>query len=431
MYKRLFAAFAAGVIVTAGLLASLPESAVQSALAAASAPAEPKEWSPTGPYPIHDVYYPGTESLAPDEMRVIACGTGMPTPRLKQAAACFLVELGNGEKFIFDMGEGSYERISALGIPLDQLNKVFLGHLHLDHAGDFPAFYLTGPVNNRLQPLRVWGPNGVKPEWGTKAWAGRMEKMWAWESATRGSVVDPRGLKLEVNEFDWEAVNNVIFDENGVTIRTIPAIHGEQSVSFILEWNDLKFAFSSDTLPSTGWRDHAAGVDLAVHECFLPPEMMASKLGMTPSEAIFVGTQAHTSAQAFGKIMSLTKPRRAVCYHFQNDNDTSLAVYSEIRKTYSGPLDLAQDFMVWNVTKDAIRTRMAVPNHEGFPTPPQRQKQPPDSMAILGEMFSETTIRSIEPESAAVTNAQIEAFNMRNGTAVKPGLTAIPFQKKE
>ena len=121
--------------------------------------------------PKQDVYYPGTETLGRSEMRVIACGTGMPTPRLKQAAACFLVELGNGEKFIFDMGEGSYERISALGIPLDQLDKVFLGHLHLDHAGDFPAFYLTGPVNNRLQPLRVWGPNGVKPEWGTKAWA--------------------------------------------------------------------------------------------------------------------------------------------------------------------------------------------------------------------------------------------------------------------
>ena len=29
-----------------------------------------------------DVYYPGTEELAPDEMRVIACGTGMPMPRL-------------------------------------------------------------------------------------------------------------------------------------------------------------------------------------------------------------------------------------------------------------------------------------------------------------------------------------------------------------
>jgi len=54
-------------------------------------------WSPTQPYPTREVYYPGTEALAPDEMRVIACGSGMPMPRLKQAAACMLVELGNGD----------------------------------------------------------------------------------------------------------------------------------------------------------------------------------------------------------------------------------------------------------------------------------------------------------------------------------------------
>ena len=37
-----------------------------------------------------------------------------------------------------------------------------------------------------------------------------------------------------------------------------------------------------------------------------------SKLGMTPSEAVFVGTQGHTSAQAFGKLMSITRPKHAV-----------------------------------------------------------------------------------------------------------------------
>ena len=429
--KGLISTIAAGALVAVALtLVDVDVDVKLRGAEAAPVGTEVAEWPRNRPYPIHDVYYPGTETLVPGEMRVIACGTGMPTPRLKQAAACFLVELGNGEKFVFDMGEGSYERISALGIPIDQLDKVFLGHLHLDHAGDFPAFYLTGPVNNRLQPLRVWGPNGAREDWGTKAWAKHMEQMWAWESATRGAVVDPRGLELEVNEFDWTLVNNVIFDENGVVVRTIPAIHGEQSVSFILEYAGLKFAFSSDTLPSTGWRDHAKGVDLSVHECFLPPRLMMSKLGMTPSEAIFVGTQGHTSAQAFGKIMSLTKPRLAVCYHFQNDADTSIAVYDEIRQTYGGPLDLATDFMVWNVTKDAIRTRMAVPNHEGFPAPAQRIKHPPDSMAILADLLSETTIKSIEPESAAVTNRQIEAFNERNGTNVKPGLTAMPFMEQ-
>ncbi len=49
-----------------------------------------------------DVYYPGTVALAPDEMRVTACGMGIPNARPKQAAACWLVELGNGDKFLFD-----------------------------------------------------------------------------------------------------------------------------------------------------------------------------------------------------------------------------------------------------------------------------------------------------------------------------------------
>jgi ribonuclease Z len=252
-----------------------------------------------------------------------------------------------------------------------------------------------------------------------------MQKQWGWEKAGRGSAVDPRGLELQVNEFDWQGVNKVIYEENGVTIRTLPAIHLDQSVSFLLDWNGLRFAFSSDTLPNKWWREHATNADLSVHECFIPPQMMMERYGMAPSEAVYVGTQGHTAAQAFGKIMSLTKPKHAVCYHFQNDFDTQIVVAEEIRKTYAGPFDLAMDFMTWNVTKDGIRTRMGVPNHETFPAPPQRTKQPPDSMTAY--QWTKFSLSGVEPESAAVTNKLIEAFNKRNGTDVKPGLTGIPF----
>ena len=61
-----------------------------------------------------DTYYPNTEDLAPDEMRVIACGTGMPTTRAAQAAACFLVELGNGDKFLFDIRLSEFRRCKFL-----------------------------------------------------------------------------------------------------------------------------------------------------------------------------------------------------------------------------------------------------------------------------------------------------------------------------
>jgi ribonuclease Z len=45
-------------------------------------------------------YFPGTEKLAKNEMRITALGTGMPNQSPSNVAACFLVELGNGESFL-------------------------------------------------------------------------------------------------------------------------------------------------------------------------------------------------------------------------------------------------------------------------------------------------------------------------------------------
>ena len=104
----------------AGLAASVFLCATLVLLAAAGST---EEISPVTARPL-DVYVPNTEDLAPDEMRVIACGTGMPTTRMSQAAAFFLVELGNGDKFIFDLGNAAAERLSALQIPYDYLGKV-------------------------------------------------------------------------------------------------------------------------------------------------------------------------------------------------------------------------------------------------------------------------------------------------------------------
>ena len=54
-------------------------------------------------------------------------------------------------------------------------------------------------------------------------------------------------------------------------------------------------------------------MDLSIHECFIPPQLMVERYGMSPSEAVYVETQGHTAAQAFGKVMSMTKPKKAVC----------------------------------------------------------------------------------------------------------------------
>ena len=94
-----------------------------------------------------DVYYPGSEALTPVEMR-----------------SCRL-------------WYGHAERISAMKIPYDYLDEVFIGHLHANPVGDLDAIWIGGVISNRQKPLRIWGPSGSKEELGTKYMVDHMTKM--------------------------------------------------------------------------------------------------------------------------------------------------------------------------------------------------------------------------------------------------------------
>ena len=372
-------------------------------------------FSPVEPLPTHDVYYPGTEALGPDEMRVVALGTGMPTVRPKQAAACFLVELGNGDKFLFDIGYGSVERLAAMKIPMDYLDKVFIGHLHMDPFGDLAALWIGGVKMNRTFPLRVWGPSGATPEMGTKHAIDGLRRMLNWDAVTLKGLLDTRGERIEVTEFDYKGVNEVIYAENGVTIRSIPAIHtADGAVSFILDWKGLTFAYSSDTFPNKWWIEHTKGADLSVHESFASPQILLDKQNYPPDFALSLSVFKHTSPQQFGKVMAMTKPRLAVGYHFYNDHDTLPEMLAQVRKTYDGPLAMATDYMVFNVTKEDIRVRMAAVDTEIWPTAPTRAKKRDPA---AGDTFSEFTKSGKEPMSELIARIYAD-FNERNGTDV-------------
>jgi ribonuclease Z len=303
---------------------------------------------------------------------------------MAQAAACFLVELGNGDKFIFDIGSGSVERLAALDIPWDWLSKVFIGHLHGDHFGDLGGLFVGGGVGGRHVPLKVWGPSGATPELGTAYAVEHMEKMYTWDIAGRLGQTDIRGFTTEVHEFDYKKPQ-VIYEENGVKIRAWPAIHAiDGAVSFSLEWAGLKFVFSSDTFPNKWFNEYARDADLAIHECFIAVPDLITKWRLTPEAALQVGTQIHTAPEAFGKVMSTIKPRHAIAYHFFKDHDTTGPILERIRKTYDGPLSLAEDHMVWNVTKDKITERVALVNEHTWNPPLVSPAVPPDPNDRVG-----------------------------------------------
>ncbi len=335
--------------------------------------------SPTGVAPDRYVYYPGTEELVKDEIRLFACGTGLPAARRSQAATCWLVETGNGDKFLFDVGTGSMVNVAALMIPYDFLNKVFLTHLHTDHWGDLSTLWAGGWTAGRTGPLKVWGPSGATPDMGTRYAIEHFIKSFNWDAKTRNFVLSAEPGKITVEEFDYKAINKVVYQKNGVTIRSIPAIHaGDGPVSYILEYAGLKVVIGGDTFPNKWYIKYATNADIAIHETFLEPEQLVRLYGQSPQQALGVGTQIHTSPQAFGKVMSAIKPRHAIGYHFFNDENTRYGIYDGVRETYDGPLSLATDNMVWNITKDGIKERMTIsPDAAWAVAGPTKPPKPP------------------------------------------------------
>ena len=206
-----------------------------------------------------------------------------------------------------------------------------------------------------------------------------------WDYQTRAFKINPIPGEIKVHEFDYKAENAVIYDENDVVVRSYPAIHaGDGPVSFSIEYAGLKLVFGGDTSPNKWFVKYAKDADFVVHEAFANPELYTTLMSQPAQLSWRMCCEFHTSGQSFGKIMSEINPRHAVAYHTYDELLPS--VREGVRETYDGPLSLATDMMVWNITKDKIIERMAVsPDRAWAVEGPTRQPPPekgrPDVMS--------------------------------------------------
>ena len=355
---------ALGVVLAANMVLArpAPEPSAEDAMPRGRTP----EKIVDGNYPAS--YFPNTEILGADEMRITALGTGMPNQTKKAVSISYYVELGNGDKFLFDVGSGAMGNLFSLRPDFSKIDKVFFSHLHVDHVGDFMGLHIGSWLSGRYTPIHVYGPTGATPEMGTKHYVEKVKAAYTWDIGTRTGALPDAGGQIEVHEFPFMQQNEIVYQDNGVTVRSWPAIHSlDGSVSYSLEWNGLKYVFGGDTYPNKWYMKYAAGADVASHECFLPPEALAAYFGWDLAQATYVSTRIHTEPQAFGKVMATLKPRMAVGYHSVQSPENNAAIMTEVRKIYDGPLTIARDLMVINVTKEHLVARMASVDEYALP----------------------------------------------------------------
>jgi ribonuclease Z len=275
------------------------------------------------------------------QLRVTLLGTGCPPAVMNRFGPSTLVEAG-GQKFVFDAGRGALQRLTELGVRWQDIQGVFLTHLHSDHVVGFPDLWLTGwlIVPGRNVPLQVWGPRG------TTVMMSHLQQAYEYDVRIRiqNDGASPDGVALLVKEISEGAV----YDNSGVKVTAFEVDHAPVTPAFgyRIDYAGRSVVLSGDTRVSENLIRHAQDVDLLVHEVFAPATLQ--RAGVAPGRAKHI-VDYHTTPEQAGEVFARVKPKLAVYSHICMPSATEQDLIPATRKKYAGPLELGQDLMVIDV----------------------------------------------------------------------------------
>jgi ribonuclease Z len=382
----------------------------------------PPYYKPTPSIKNRNNFFPQTEQLGADEMRITFMGSNPWPPRLSQAGTCVMVELGNGSRFFFDFGSGCMRNIIGNQVPVPEINDIFISHLHVDHFADLPYLYAFAPSVMRWKPLRVIGPSGRTPEFGTASMVKSMQQMCNWHRQSFSLFPAGDGYETEVTEFDFRDDGGICYNKNGATVRHWRRSHTMDGASaYRLDWNGLSFVWTGDGKADQLTAKYAKGADVFVSEMAVDnPALWGLKQGIPLEIGAYTIDSAHTSGYGVGYLANQVNPRLALATHFSFDRELLGEAVAEVRCHWKGMFTFGIDHTVVNVTKDAIWIREAA-------IPETANTTRPDPKWMVNELFGGQVPKEIVFPPPKVTIAGIQEQAVRD-LEIKPEEFTPPDQ---
>ncbi len=94
-------------------------------------------------------------------MELIFLGTAASHPTLERSTSCICL-VRDGEILMFDAGEGAQISYLKSGLGWNKKMKIFVTHLHGDHCIGILGFLQTMTLQNRTEPVEIYGPEGIE-----------------------------------------------------------------------------------------------------------------------------------------------------------------------------------------------------------------------------------------------------------------------------
>lgn len=250
-------------------------------------------------------------------MLVVILGSGTCVPSLLRSSCAVLAQINN-RNLLLDIGPGTMRRLTQIGVDIADISYLFLSHFHPDHSGELASFLFSrkyGNIKKANSPLTLVGGNGL-----IHFFKGLQRVYGPWIEFERDIPT-----VLEMNHQQNDPIPCEDF-----TVTSASVSHNEESLAFrITDLSGNSFVYSGDTDYCESLVQLASDTDVLICESSFPDNQKVPG-HLTPSLA--------------GDIARRANARQLVLTHFYPECN-HIDLEKECRKTYEGPLLIAEDLM--------------------------------------------------------------------------------------
>jgi len=244
--------------------------------------------------------------------QVVMLGTGNPNPTPNQSGPATAIVVDQ-QVYLIDAGPGVVRRAEGARLKglesfrAQNLNKVFITHLHSDHTLGLPDLMFSPWVLGRAEPLAVYGPPG------TKRMTEHLEEAWSEDIYMRLFGLEPQssaeGYKAETYEIEEPGL---IYSDELVRVFAIPVEHGSwpTAYGYKFETPDKVIVISGDAAPSPAIFEACDHCDVLIHEVYSPVGLESR-----PPEWQRYHRSYHTSSVELAQLVQQSNPGVLELYH--------------------------------------------------------------------------------------------------------------------
>ena len=206
-------------------------------------------------------------------MKLTVLGSGVFKPKTARYPSGLALTISD-TTIIFDAGSGTFMRLLEAGIDYEQIDYVFITHLHIDHVSDLLQ-YLWAYHPDRQKDLHLFGPPGLNK---------------FYEHLTKlASQFSQLPFEVKVKEVDEGDAISLPFCK----IEVMRAEHVDEliSICYKIEANNKVFGYSGDTGYCEKLIHFFENVDVLVLECTTLNEQKV-KGHLTPQECAQIAKKA-------------------------------------------------------------------------------------------------------------------------------------------